>query len=73
MLALAHEVAGRLQVHDVLQLERHVVHLLVLAADEVEGVVIRVAADEDEEIADPVRHPEAEHPRIEIVRSPARR
>jgi hypothetical protein len=43
-------------------------HFFVLAADEVERVMIRVAADEDEEIADPIGFPEAEYAGIEVAR-----
>ena len=52
---LPEQVAGILDVDEILELERHVMQLDVLALDEVHGVVVRVAAHEHEEIADPVR------------------
>src|SRR5215470_6044484 len=50
---------------EVLQLERNVVKLGAVAADEVDGVVIGVAAQEDEEVADPVGHAKAQNTLIE--------
>ena len=65
-LALAEQVAGILQVDEVLQLEGHVVHFDVVAADEIHRVMVGVAAHEHEKIVDPVGHLKAEHLLVEF-------
>src|SRR5690606_7863586 len=56
---LAENVTGILQMRNVLQLKSNVLHPGRVAAQEIQGVVIRPAAQEYEEILDPVRHPKA--------------
>src|SRR5215467_3200275 len=51
--------------HEVLELERDVMKLHVRTGEEVHGVMIRIAAHEAEEIADPVGDAKAEHPLVE--------
>jgi hypothetical protein len=63
---LPEQVAGVLQMREVLQLEGDVMHVDVLAGDEVHRVVVGVAAHEHEEIADPVGHSKAQHLCIEL-------
>ena len=60
------EFAGVLDMGEILHLEGDVMHLGLGAADEIHRVVVGVAAQEDEEILDPVGHPEAQHAAIEI-------
>src|SRR5262245_12050910 len=50
---------------EILELEGDVVELGLRTAEEVHGVMIRVAAHEAEEIADPVGDAEAEHVLVE--------
>jgi hypothetical protein len=47
-------------VGEVLHLEGDVMHVDFPATDEIHRVVIRVAAQEDKEVLDPVRHPKAQ-------------
>ena len=63
---LLKQVAGILDVREVTKLECDVVHRAMRAGDEIDGVVVGIAAHEHEEVVDPVRHPEAECLRIEI-------
>src|SRR6476619_4176915 len=60
-------IATLLDRREVAHLEGDMVYLGALAADEVHGVVVRVAAHEHEEIPVPVRHLEAEYALIEIA------
>src|SRR5262245_3384264 len=53
---------------EILELESDVMELGAVAANEIDRVMIGVAAQEDEEVADPVRHPEAEDALIEVGR-----
>src|SRR5580700_10200263 len=62
----AEKIARRLDLRPVLQLERDVVHPRALAANEVDGVVVRTAAHEDEPVLDPVRDAEAENAAVEV-------
>ena len=62
----AEEVARRLHLRPVLQLESDVVHLRALAAHEIDGVVVRPAAHEDEPVLDPVRHAKSENLAVEV-------
>ena len=62
----AEQVAGVLQMREVAQLERDVMHGAVRAGDEIHRVMVGVAAHEHEEIVDPVRHLEAQHARVEL-------
>src|SRR5215468_8686905 len=64
-LFLAHHLARVLQMHEVLELERDVMKFHVRTGEEVHGVMIRIAAHEAEEIADPVGDAKAEHPLVE--------
>src|SRR6516165_5377619 len=64
-LFLAHHLARVLQMHEVLELERDVMKLHVRTGEEVHGVMIRIAAHEAEEIADPVGDAKAEHSLVE--------
>ena len=59
--ALAQQIAADLQVGEVAQFEGDVMHGDVLGGDEIHCVVVGVAAQEHEEVADPVRHPEAQN------------
>ena len=61
-------LAGGLHVRHVLQLEGDVVHLDIVALDEVHGVMVRVAAHEHEPVLDPVRDLKAHHLGVEIGR-----
>ena len=63
---LAEQLAGVLDVGEVLHLERDVVHLRLLAGEEVHRVMVRAAAQKREEVLHPVGNPEAEHLRIEF-------
>src|SRR5271170_8266251 len=51
---LPEQVAGILQMNEVLQFEGHVMHFAIGAADEIHRMMIRVAAHEDEKVVDPV-------------------
>ncbi len=55
-----------LQMDEVLQLERHVMHFRGRAADEIHGVMIRIAAHEHEEVGNPIRDPEAHHLAVKL-------
>ena len=63
---LAEQLAGVLDLGEVLHLEGDVMHLRLLAGEEIHRVVVRPAAQEREEVLDPVGHAEAEHLRIEL-------
>src|SRR5579884_1098813 len=67
-LALAKQVARVLQMNEILQLERHVMHFDVVAANEIHGVVISVATHEHEEVFDPIGDAETHHFLIELGR-----
>src|SRR5262249_6856340 len=59
--SLPHELTGILQMHKVLHLEGNVMQHGIGTGEEVDRVMIRVAAHEAEEIANPVRHAKTEH------------
>ena len=63
---LRKHVAAVLQMREVAQLERDVVHVGALALDEVHRVVVGIAAHEHEDVLDPVGHAEAEDALVEI-------
>ena len=52
-------IACTLYMCPVFELERDVVHFLILGLEEIHGVVIRTAAQENKEIFDPIRHTKA--------------
>src|SRR4051812_13065323 len=60
-------IATLLDRREVAHLEGDMVHLGALAADEVHGVVVRVAAHEYEKVTVPVRDLEAQHALIELA------
>ena len=41
-------------------------HVRALAADKIDGVMVRAAAHEDEPVLDPVRHAETQYAAIEV-------
>jgi hypothetical protein len=43
-----------------------VVHLRALAAHEIDGVMVRAAAHEDEPVLDPVRYAKTKNPAVEV-------
>ena len=53
------EIAGRLDLRPVFQLERDVMHLGALATDEIDRVMVWAAAHEGKPVLDPIRQPEA--------------
>src|SRR5215470_2089316 len=57
---LRKHVAAVLQVREVAQLEREMMHVRILAPDEIHHVVVRVAAHEHEDVLDPVGNAKAE-------------
>src|SRR5262249_1647871 len=59
-------LAGVLHVRDVLELERNVMQLRARALDEIDGVVIGIAAQEHEPVLDPVGDPETQSLRVEV-------
>src|SRR6516162_7859174 len=59
-------LAGVLHVRDVLELERNVMQLRGRALDEIDGVVIGIAAQEYEPVLDPVGDPETQYLRVEV-------
>ncbi len=71
-LLLAEEIAGRADMLPILRLEGDVVHLVGLAVQQIDRVMIGTAAQEREEIAHPVGNAEAEQLGKEIDRRPAR-
>ncbi len=66
----AEQLAGRLDVRPVLQLERDVVHSTLFAIHEVQRVVIRPATQEHEIVAHPIRYAETEVLDMEIRHGP---
>src|SRR5262245_41039784 len=65
-LAQREQFAGVLDVCEVLHFEGDVMHLDLCTAQEIHGVMVRVASQEDEIVFDPVRYPESQHPAVEI-------
>src|SRR5258708_9618461 len=65
-LAQREQFAGVLDVGEVLHLEGDMMHFGLGAADEINRVVIRVAAQEDKVVLDPVRHPETQYVAVEF-------
>jgi hypothetical protein len=65
-LPLAEKIARRLQVGEIFQLVGDVMHLDILAGDEIYRMMVGVAAHEDEEIADPVGDTETENLAVEL-------
>jgi hypothetical protein len=63
---LPEQIAGGLQMGEILQLESHVVDADGLAGEEVHGVVVGIAAHEDEEVADPVGDAKAQDSRVKL-------
>src|SRR5262245_10231336 len=62
---LPHHLARVLQMYEILELERDMMKRHVRAAEEVHGVMIRIAAHEAEEVADPIGDAKAEHLLVE--------
>src|SRR6516165_2761439 len=60
------QFARILNVSEVLHLKGNVMHLDLRAADEIHSVMVRVAAQEDEIVLDPVRNPEAQHATVKV-------
>ena len=58
---LPEQLAGVLDLGEVLHFEGDVVHLRLLAGEEIHRVVVRAAAQEREEVLDPVGNAEAQH------------
>ncbi len=59
------QVAARLNLREILHLERDMMQLGFLAGEEVHRVMVRVAAQKREEVSHPVRNTETEHLLIE--------
>src|SRR5690242_6378913 len=68
--SLAKKIAGGLQMREIPQLEGDVMHLDVLADNEIDRVMVGVAAHEHEEVADPVGNAEAEDVAVELGHRP---
>src|SRR5688572_13585874 len=60
------QIARITDMGDVFQLERNMVHSHLVTPDEIDRMVIRVAAHEDKKIFNPVRDLESEHTLIEF-------
>src|SRR5215211_914276 len=67
-LLLPQHLARVLQVREVFELEGDVMQLGAASADEIDGVMVGVAAHEDKEVADPVGHPEAHDAPVKLRR-----
>src|SRR5262249_19921125 len=69
-LAQRKQFAGVLDVCEVLHFEGNVMHLDLLTTEEVNGVMVWVASQENKIVFDPVRYAEAQHPAVEIGHPP---
>src|SRR5580704_18129531 len=62
----AEEIASRLHLTPILQLEGDMVHVRALAAHEIDGVMVGTATHEYEPVLNPIRHPETQNAAIEF-------
>src|SRR5262245_33538019 len=60
------QFARILDMSEVLHLKGNVMHLDLRAVDEIHSMMVRIAAQKDEIVLDPVRHPEAQHATVKV-------